>query len=133
MGLLSSSKATSNTSTTTQDVTTVDNRVGGEAGSILGGNVSISAQGATGNVTVQSLDPAAIAAGRDLGLAALDLVRNAQETSTAANERQISQAYGLAQAARQSETSGAINNFARYGAVVVGLAVLAWAWSKRKG
>lgn len=132
MGLLSSSKAKSTTTTTTQDVTTVDNRVS-EAGAIMGGNVSINTQGSPGNVTVQSLDPGAIAAGRDLGLAALDLVRQAQETTTAASERQISQAYGLAQAARQSETSGAINNFAKYGALVVVVAVLAWAWSKRKG
>lgn len=133
MGLLSSSKAKSYTTTTTQDVTTVDNRVG-EAGAIMGGNVSINAQGSpVGNLTVQSLDPGAIAAGKDVALSALDLVRQATETSTAASERNIAQAYGLAQAARQSETAGAINNFARYGAIVLGLAVLAWAWSKRKG
>lgn len=133
MGLLSSSKAVSSTATTTQDVTTVDNRVA-EAGALMGGNVSVNAQGApVGNLSIQNLDPGAIAAGKDVALSALDLVRQAQETTSAANERQVTQAYGLAQAARQSETSGAINNFARYGAIVVGLAVLAWAWSKRKG
>lgn len=70
-------------------------------------------------ITLQMLDGGAI---RD----ALNFAKSAQDSSAAG----VTQAYALAQAARQSETSGAINNFLKYGAIVIGIGLAAWALKK---
>jgi hypothetical protein len=122
------SKASSvtNTTTTESNINNVDNRVG-EAGAVFGGNISVSPTNSPiSSLQISSTDQGALKVGGDLALRALDLVQANSETNAASSDKQISQAYGLAQAARQSETSGAINNFLKYGAIVAGLALLAF-------
>lgn len=129
----SSAKSNTTTNVTETNVSNVDNRVA-ESGAVFGGNISVTPTNAPINsLSISSTDQGAIRAGADLGLAALDLVRATTETAALAQEKSTAQAYGLAQAARQSETSGAINNFVKYGAIVAGLALLAWAYAKSKG
>ena len=135
MGLsLFKSKATSSTTnnSTESNVSNVDNRVG-EAGAVFGGNISVTPTNSPiASLSISSTDQGALRTGGDIALAALDLVRANAETTAAASKDSVSQAYGLAQAARQSETSGAINNFLKYGAIVAGLLILAWGFAHRK-
>jgi hypothetical protein len=65
-----------------------------------------------------------------LSLASLDFARQTQAGGAAALNDSVKASYALANSARQSETSGAINNFLKYGAIVVGLAIAAYALTR---
>lgn len=131
---LFNSKSKSDTSnvSTEANVNNVDNRVA-ESGAVFGGNISVTPTNSPiTSLSISQTDQGALRVGGDLALKALDLVRAQSETTAAQQSASISQAYGLAQAARQSETSGAINNVLKYGAIVVVLAIAAFAF-RRKG
>lgn len=134
MSLFNKSSANTTSSNTTQDQTTsnVDNRVGGD-NAAFGGNVSI---GPTGNIdkggiTISTTDQGAIKAGSDAIMEAIqsvtDLAKNQTTATQSVAKDSISQAYGLANQARQSETSGAINNFLQYGTWIALAGILAYA------
>lgn len=123
--LLGGSSAKSNTSSQNAGLSEID----GPA-SVL--NASLKA-GKNSNVSIQTLDGGAVLGGLDVARKSLDIVDAVNSRSTAALSAQVGQAYQLANQARQSETSGAINNVLKYGAVVLGLAVLAWAAVRAKG
>jgi hypothetical protein len=93
---------------------------------IGGSATSLNLSGGKNNINMTDLG--AVMGGLDLAREALQLVSGANAKSTDALSSQVGQAYALANQARQSETSGAINNFLKYGAIVVGLAVAAWAF-----
>lgn len=105
--------------TDTKDFSRIDNRVL-ESGAVTGGDLTIS----TGDVTapqefrITQTDQGAIKAGIDVALAGIDVVDIANSRAVGAIQSvasdSINQAYGLANEARQSETSGAINNFVKY-------------------
>ncbi len=103
-----------------QDQTTsnVDNRVG-EDYSVFGGNVTVNPGDITGSLSVSTTDQGAILAGKDIALESIGALMNAVNSTKSVASDSISQAYGLANSARQSETSGAINNFLKYGSIVL--------------
>lgn len=120
------STSTPVTATSDATINTVDNRAGGDA-SVYGGNVSLNPGDIQGTVNVSTTDQGAILAGKDISLEALKLVAGNTSALKSVASDSISQAYGLANQARQSETSGAINNFLKY-ATILGVAGLgAWA------
>lgn len=101
-------------------------------------SVNITGGGKKSTTAVSLVDGGAIRGALELGqalsLASLDFARQTQEGSAAiqnstaaALNDSVKASYGLANSARQSETSGAINNFLKYGAIVVGLAIAAYA------
>lgn len=112
-------RSDTSTSNTTVDTTTstVDNRAAG-SGATFGGNVTTGPGDITGTLAVSTTDFGAILAGKDLALESIRaLTKSAESTKSIASDT-IQQAYGLANSARQSETSGAINNVVKYGAIV---------------
>jgi len=124
-----SSQTTTNTTQST--INTVDNRAIQGDNAIVGGNVTLNT-GEASQVSVTSTDLGAIKGGLDL---AFESIRHIQEATAGSNAAvksvasdSIAQAYGLANEARQSETSGAINSLTKYlfwialaGVVVYGL------------
>lgn len=108
----SSSAATSNQTVDTTSTVT-DNRVAsGQA--MVGGNVTTGPGDINGSLAISTTDFGAIKGGVDI---ALESMRGLQESNAAVKSvaaDSISQAYDLAQSARQSETSGAINNLTKY-------------------
>lgn len=140
MGFLSSggkgnSRAQTSSSTTTNTtnstINTVDNRAVQGDNATIGGNVTVNS-GEASQISVQQTDLGAIGAGLDIALEslasiqsatgrALDFGERALQTGASltnkvidSNNSTIGQAYSLAQGARQSETSGAINNLTKY-------------------
>jgi len=121
-----SSSTTTNTSQTT--VNTVDNRAVQGDNARIGGNVTVNpGDSPIGTLNISTTDQGAVQAGLDIALESLQgLFRQTNATQSIASDS-ISQAYGLANEARQSETSGAINNFLKYGTWVALAALVAWA------
>jgi hypothetical protein len=111
----SSSNTTTNVDTTTS---TVDNRVT-EGNAAVGGNVTTGSGDINGSLHVTTTDQGAVKGGVDIALESLRKISDSTSGSLAAVKSvasdSIGQAYGLANQARQSETSGAINNFLKYG------------------
>lgn len=120
---------TTNTSQTT--INTVDNRAVQGDNATVGGNVTVNS-GESSQISVQQTDLGAIGAGLDIALESLAKIseattgafgladralqsseRNTQSVLGSTNST-ISSAFGLANQARQSETSGAINNLVQY-------------------
>lgn len=115
--------STTNTSQTT--VNTVDNRAVQGDNANIGGNVTLNAGDIQAPVNVSTTDFGAVQSALDF---ALESTTRAQ---TAVGES-VKQAYGLANEARQSETSGAINNFLKYGAIVAVVVAVAWVATRSK-
>ena len=118
MSSSSSKNTTTSQSTTLQStVNTVDNREVSGSNAVVGGNVSVNS-GEASQVNVTMTDLGAIKGGIDLALESLGVIQSATSGSVEAVKSvasdSISQAYGLANEARQSETSGAINNLTKY-------------------
>ena len=125
----------SNSNTTSQNVGFSE--VDGPASSVSlvgGGKGSVSSVSVTDGGAISG----ALQLSRELSLAALDFGRTTQlgnaalsaQGAAAANDL-VKASYSLADSARQSETSGAINNVLKYGAIVLGLAIAAWALRAR--
>lgn len=118
--------------TDTKDFSRIDNRVL-ESGSVTGGDLVISSgdNSAPTTYNIMQTDAGAIKAGVDVALAGIDSVQTQARSSATALQSiasdSINQAYGLANQARQSETSGAINNLVKYVFWVAVAGVAAWA------
>lgn len=122
----SSSRTSQQTSTTnvSSTVNTVDNRIVDGDNARIGGNVTVNPGENVGGINISTTDQGAIQAGLDIALESLGFAASSQAGIKSVASDSISQAYDLAQSARQSETSGAINNFLKYG-VWIGLAAIA--------
>jgi len=120
------SQTTTNTSQTT--VNTVDNRAVQGDNARIGGNVTVNPGDAPiGSLNISTTDQGAVQAGLDIALESLSGLRSQTNATQSIASDSIAQAYGLANEARQSETSGAINNFLKYGTWVALAALVAWA------
>lgn len=109
----SSSSASTSNQTVDTTSTVTDNRVAsGQA--MVGGNVTTGPGDINGSLTVSTTDFGAIKGGVDIALESLKGIQDSNASLKSVTSDSISQAYGLAQAARQSETSGAINNLTKY-------------------
>ena len=134
MSFLNQNRSSTNAATSTSDtsITTVDNRVGGD-NAVFGGNVTLNpGDSPIENLSISTTDQGAVKAGLDATLEALNFARATQGGSASLASDLTSQAFDLAQAARQSETSGAINNLLKYGALVLVIGVLAYAYAHRR-
>lgn len=135
MSSSSSRNTTSSSNQTVQEtMNNVDNRATQGDGSI-GGNVNLNlgTSATLSDVTISTTDQGAVKAGLDVALESLSGLRNVVEANASVAKDSISQAYGLANAARQSETSGAINNALKYFAAIAVIGVIAWAYRHRRG
>jgi hypothetical protein len=118
--------------TDTKDFSRIDNRVV-QAGAFTGGDLTISSgdNSAPTTYNISQTDPGAIKAGLDIARAGIDSVNTQSINSATALQSiasdSINQAYGLANQARQSETSGAINALTKYLFWVALAGVAAWA------
>lgn len=123
------------TTTSSSTINTVDNRAIEGNGAVVGGNVTVNS-GDASQVNLQTTDLGAIAGGLDLALESLHGIQQATAGSTAALQSvthdSIQQAYDLANEARQSESSGAFNNFVKIAAVVAVVAIIAYVAVKSK-
>lgn len=131
----SQSKTQSQTSTQTETstVNTVDNRIVDGNDARIGGNVSVnSGDNHSGTINVSTTDQGAVQAGLDLALESLGFASSTQAGIKSVAADSISQAYDLAQEARQSETSGAINKFAKYAAIIAVIGIVAYAFTRSK-
>ncbi len=134
MSFLNKTKSSTSNASTTIDSTinTVDNRVGGD-NAVFGGNVTLNpGDSPIGSLSISTTDQGAVKAGLDATLESLKFASATQTGIKSLASDLTSQAFDLAQAARQSETSGAINNFLKYGAVVLVLGVIAYAYTHRR-
>lgn len=121
---------TNNTSTTTN---TVDNRAVQGDGAAIGGNITVMGGGSgSGPITINNTDAGAVAAGLDLALESLATVKDITNSSQSVQRDVTYQAFDLADKARQSETSNAIQSTLKYGAIVVVVALLAWGYVKSR-
>lgn len=84
------------------------------------------------NSSVHVLDGGAVLGSLEFAGRALDLVDSVSSRNTSALSAQVGQAYKLANEARQSETSGALQSSLKYAAIVLGLFALAWAARKAR-
>jgi hypothetical protein len=117
------------TNTSTETYTTVDNRAVQGDDARIGGNVGV--VGNSGALTISTTDQGAVQAGLDLALESLGVIQNLTTSQQSSNRDTISSAFGLADKARQSETSNAIQSLLKYGAAVVVIALIAWAYTRR--
>ncbi len=115
-------------STDTLDQQSGFSEIGGSATSA---NLSVDV-GKKGTAVFNMLDGGAVLGSLDLAKEALAQIAAVQQGASDAVTAQAGQAYNLANQARQSETSGAINNVLKYGAIIVGIAIAAWAVVKSK-
>lgn len=133
----SKSSSTTNNNIKDTTITETDNRVGGD-NAVFGGNVSINpSDSPVGAINVTTTDLGAIKGGVDIALESIAGIQNANKSTIDAikstTSDTIGQAFGLANEARQSETSAAIQNLLKYGAGIVALGLLVWAYrSSRK-
>lgn len=128
----SKTDSTTVTSTTTSNTNNVDNRIVDGDNARIGGNVNVNTGDSSAPINISTTDQGAVQAGLDLALEALGFAGSTQAGIKSVASDSISQAYDLAQAARQSETSGAINNFARLAAIVAVVGVVAYAFTRSK-
>lgn len=126
----SESRTSTNTTTvsTQETYNTVDNRAVQGDDARIGGNVSVI--GAGGPVRIETTDQGAVQAGLDLSLESLSTVRSLTAAQQDATRDTISNAFTLADRARQSETSNAIQSFLKYGTIVLVVGLLAWALTR---
>lgn len=119
MSLFNTSDASTRSSTSNLEstISTVDNRVGGDR-AVFGGNVTVNPGDIAGTLNISTTDQGAILAGKDIALESIGALANSVAAVKSVASDSISQSFGLANEARQSETSGAINNFLKYGAIV---------------
>lgn len=135
----SSSKTSSQTTTNTvsSTVNTVDNRIVEGDNARVGGNVTVNPGDNSGTLNISTTDQGAVQAGLDLALEslgfsgdifnqAIGFAKSTQSGFQSGANDLVSQSYSLADQARQSETSGAINNFAKLAAIVAVVGILAW-------
>lgn len=135
MSFLNRNRSSTSSSQATYDTTisTVDNRVGGDD-AVFGGNVTLNpGDSPIGSLAISTTDQGAIRAGLDATLEALSFASGTQEGHASLARDLTSQAFDLAQSARQSETSGAINNLVRTALIVAVVAIAAYAFVKRNG
>lgn len=128
----SQAQTSSTTSTTNESTTinTVDNRAVQGDDARIGGNVTLT--GTSGPITIETTDQGAVQAGLDLALESLGGIHNLVNANASVAKDSISQAYGLANQARQSETSGAINNALKYFALIAVIGIIAWAYARSR-
>lgn len=135
MSFLNKNDASTRTSTETRDTSIVntDNRVGGD-NAVFGGNVALNPMDSPiGVLTLSTTDQGAVKAGLDATLESLKFAESTQGTNTSLAKDLTSQAFDLAQQARQSETSGAINVLVKVLAVVAVIAIAGYVYVHRKG
>lgn len=125
------STPTTNNTSTTETISNVDNRVGGD-NAVFGGNLSFNPGDIEGAVTLQQTDLGAIAAGTDIALESIRALANSVAGIQSTASDTVSQGFDLANEARQSETSGAINNLVMYAAGVIVIGIIAWAVVRSK-
>lgn len=132
LGNKSSSPTNTTSQTLDQTISTVDNRVS-EAGAAVGGNVTLGPGDIAGQVNISTTDQGTVLAAKDVILESLKGITGAAESQQNASKNTITEAFSLANAARQSETSGAINNFLKYGVWVAlaGIAVYGFVATKK--
>lgn len=123
----SQSAQQSQSTTTTLDLSRIDNSVSSE-GSFRAGDINIvtvpagsgdpttpGAAGApSGNINISTIDPGALQTAREVISNGMDHLQSNLNSVTSLANDSINQAYQLAQSARQSETSGAINALTKY-------------------
>lgn len=126
----SRSDSTSSNSTVDQTSSTVDNRVS-ESGAAVGGNVTTGSGDIAGDLIISTTDQGAIQGGVDIALESMRNVSSAIAGVQSVASDSIGQAYGLANEARQSETSAALNNFLKYGFWVALAGLGVWAYSRK--
>jgi Zn-dependent alcohol dehydrogenase len=124
----SSSNTTNNEETT---VTTVDNRVA-EDSAAVGGNVTTGSGDINGSLSISTTDQGAIKGGVDIALESVDALSKALAGTQQAAGEQTTKAFALADNARQSETSGAINNFLKYGVWIALAGIAAYALTRKR-
>lgn len=128
----SSSDTSSTSNTYDTSITTVDNRVGGD-NAVFGGNVTLNPMDSPiGSLAISTTDQGAVKAGLDATLESLKFASSTQTGIKSLASDLTSQAFDLAQAARQSETSGAINNLVRAAVIVSIVALVAYAYVNRR-
>lgn len=133
----SRANTSSNTSTATTQSTinTVDNRAVQGDNAVVGGNVTIN-PGESSQVDLTVTDLGAIRGSLDLALESIEHIRAATsgglEAVKSVASDSIDKAYGLANQARQSETSGAINALTKYLFWVAVAGIAAYALTKFK-
>jgi transcriptional regulator with GAF, ATPase, and Fis domain len=135
VSFLNKNDASTRTSTETRDTSIVntDNRVGGD-NAVFGGNVALNPMDSPiGVLTLSTTDQGAVKAGLDATLESLKFAESTQGTNTSLAKDLTSQAFDLAQQARQSETSGAINVLVKVLAVVAVIAIAGYVYVHRKG
>ena len=115
---------TSNTTTTNTTVNTVDNRAVQGDNANIGGNVTLNAGDIQAPVSVQTTDFGAVQAALDFALESTTSAQKEYGVQTAA-------AFKAADASRQSETAGAINNFLKYGVIAVAVIAVAWVATRK--
>lgn len=138
MSFLNKNQANTSSSTATSDTSIVntDNRAAGD-GAVFGGNVTVNpGDSPINSLNISTTDQGAVRAGLDATLESLKFASATQSSTISANSSLAkdltSQAFDLAQQARQSETSGAINNLVKAAVVVVIVAVIAYAYVHRR-
>lgn len=132
----SKANTTSNVSTETESFTSnnVDNRVAEGDGAIMEGNTALNlVDSEFGDLNLTMTDLGAVAQGLGIARASLDSLVGIAGESIAAGQASTKQAYSLAENARQSETSGAIQNTLYIGGALVALAIIAYAVKRYKG
>ncbi len=134
MSFLNKTKSSTSNASTTIDSTinTVDNRVGGD-NAVFGGNVTLNpGDSPIGSLSISTTDQGAVKAGLDATLESLKFASSTQAGSSSLAKDLTSQAFDLAQAARQSETSGAINALVKSLTIVAVIALAAYAYVKSR-
>jgi hypothetical protein len=131
---MSFGKSKASTTNLEATITNTDNRVGGD-NAVFGGNLSVSPVNSSGDINVVQTDLGAIKgsldfAGESLGFAQSIGAQSIKSANDIAS-RAITEQSALANSARQSETSGAINNFLKYGAIIAAIAIAAYAYKSR--
>ncbi len=131
MSLGSGSKSSTSSTNTTYDTTisSVDNRVA-EGNAAVGGNVMVNPGDINGSLSISTTDQGAVRGGVDIALESIRAVQAGTAAQSSLTKDLVAQSYGLANEARQSETSGAINKFVQYGAIIAVVGILAWALRK---
>ena len=126
----SQTASTTNTSNTSTTINTVDNRAVQGDGAAIGGNVTVSSN--EGSLNISTTDQGAVQAGLDLALESLGTIQNLAAAHESSNRDTIYNAFSLADKARQSETSNAIQSTLKYGAIIAAIALIAWAYTKTR-
>ncbi len=134
MSFLTRSSADQATTTQTRDtsINTVDNRVGGD-NAVFGGNVTLNPMDSPiKSLSISTTDQGAVKAGLDATLESLKFAESTQSSGSSLAKDLTSQAFDAAQAARQSETAGAINSLVKSAVIIGVVALIAYAYVHRR-